>query len=104
MTQNSELIELVYRETGADRRTVKEVITAYWQMLESSLLAGEDVEITGIGRFRLFDIKGRVCTLYNGERYWVPDHKRVSFKPAPKLRKKIREEFDDFSSTPEEFR
>ena len=95
MTQNTELIELVFRKLKTPRDQTKQIINCFIETLVESLEAGEDVEIERFGRFLLVDVPERETYLYGKTRYVIPAHKRVQYKPAPTLRKRIREAHDE---------
>lgn len=89
MTLNSELIELVRRKLLLKEDLVKEVIYTYYEMLETSLIDGEEVKIPGFGRFKIMQVKERDYTDCRGDKYTVEAHRRLGFKPSKILRRKV---------------
>ena len=90
MARTSELVELVYRETGCTRKQATTIINCFVALIVESLSNGEDVRIEDLGNFKIKRSPERVYTL-KGEKTISPAHSRVTFSPMPGLKKKVRD-------------
>lgn len=101
MIRKAELVEKTYEKVNegkhgyAERITqeeVKEVVDTLFNIIEQSLLDGEDVILTGICKFINKTTKERRGTnFHTGERIIIPERRVVRCKVAESLNNAIRE-------------
>ena len=85
-----ELIESVQNETQFSKTQSTELVEAVIEYISSSLENGEDVLISGFGKFQVKDKharKGRNPS--TGEAMEISERKVVTFKASGKLKEKI---------------
>jgi len=49
----AQLAELLFDQIGLNKRESKEMVEAFFELLEQSLVEGEDVRLTGFGTFQV---------------------------------------------------
>lgn len=101
MIRKAELVKKTYEKVNegkhgyAERITqeeVKEVVDTLFNIIEQSLLDGEDVMITGICKFVIKTIKERRGTnFHTGERIIIPERRAVRCIVSESLNEAIRE-------------
>ncbi|MBT8350180.1 MAG: integration host factor subunit alpha [Deltaproteobacteria bacterium] len=86
----ADLIDSVSSESGITRKQSTDIVEATISILKNTLATGEDVLISGFGKFRIKDKaerKGRNPA--TGEDQRLPARRVVTFKCSGKLREKI---------------
>lgn len=83
----SELIERIAYKTGASHTTVRAVLDEFVSAIADAIDDPEGLHINGFGRFVWITTKERKArNLHTGETVIVPPHKRLSFRPAKRMR------------------
>jgi integration host factor subunit alpha len=88
--KKADIVEAVAKQNGYTLNQSFEVVESLREMIKSSLESGEDVMISGFGKFSVKERKerrGRNPT--TGESMMLSPKKVVSFKCSGKLRDKI---------------
>lgn len=103
--QESEIIKEVYNRTAIDKKIVKKILNAYFNVIEESINYGVEVK-TPLGVFTWKDKAAHAHTKYFDpkkkefvEKFNVPGFFVPSFRPALNWKKELKEatlyEYDD---------
>lgn len=85
-----EIAEQVFNELGLSKKRSIEIIESLIEQIKKSLESGEDVLISGFGKFRVKEKKERKGrNPATGEDAILPARRIVTFNCSGKLRKKI---------------
>ncbi|HPA15788.1 MAG TPA: integration host factor subunit alpha [Desulfobacterales bacterium] len=85
-----EIAEQVFNELGFSKKRSIEIIESLIEQIKKSLESGEDVLISGFGKFRVKEKKERKGrNPATGEDAILPARRIVTFNCSGKLRKKI---------------
>ena len=86
----ADIIEVIQKENGFSRKESVEITETLLEIIKQSLESGQDVMISGFGKFQ---VKGkserRGCNPATGEDMTLPARRVVSFKCSDKLKKRI---------------
>jgi integration host factor subunit alpha len=86
----AEITESISMRCGHPRRRSIEIFETMVELIEKSLESGEDVLISGFGRFRIKDTNGRGGRKPRTHRNSMPEPRReVTFKCSSVLKKKL---------------
>ena len=87
----AQIVETVQDDLGLQRKKVVEVIETLLEMIKRTLENGEDVLITGFGKFCIKTKKERsgVRNITTGEELILPPRQVITFKCSGKLRDRI---------------
>lgn len=86
-----ELIKILVAESGLVRNQVEKLLEAFSETIETSLIKGEKVTISGLGTFDLVQRKAFVGKHpQTGQRMEVPALTKIRFRPTKSLKKAIR--------------
>lgn len=89
MTKN-DIVERVGNDLGFPKKKSVEISEAILELIKSSLEAGDDVLVSGFGKFCVKDKKARRGrNPATGEAAILPARRVVTFKYASKLRDKV---------------
>ena len=86
------IVEVISRETGYQKKRSAEVVETLTYTIKSKLASGEDVLISGFGKFCVkekHERKGR--NPVTGESIMLSPRRVVTFKCSKKLREKINQ-------------
>jgi integration host factor subunit alpha len=86
----AQIVELVRNQTGFPRNRSLEIVETLLEIIKSTLASGEDVMISGFGKFRVKEKrerKGRNPA--TGEDTMLRPRKVVTFRCSGKLRKRV---------------
>lgn len=86
----AELVERVYEKAGIAKKDSAELVEAVFEMLKSTLEAGEKLKISGFGNFEVkkkADRKGR--NPQTGEPITISARSVLTFKPSSVLKSAI---------------
>ena len=86
----AELVERVYEKAGIAKKDSTELVDAVFEMLKSTLEAGEKLKISGFGNFEVkkkADRKGR--NPQTGEPITISARSVLTFKPSSVLKSAI---------------
>ncbi len=85
-----DIVEQVYNELGFSKNQSVETVEALLELIKISLASGEDVLVSGFGKFRVKkknERKGRNPA--TGEEAILPARRVVTFKCSGKLRRTV---------------
>ena len=86
----SEVIEVVFRELGLPKNQCNELVETLLQIIKKTLENGEDVLISGFGKFCVREKKQRRGrNPATGENLTLDQRRVVTFKCSHRLREKI---------------
>ena len=86
----AEIIESVYQQLGFPKKKSDEVVEQLIETIKSTLASGEDVLVSGFGKFCVNDKKERRGrNPATGDSMMLRPRKVVTFKCSGKLRRKI---------------
>lgn len=87
----NELITMVSKETGINKKDVKLIIESMTTCIGNSLIDGEDVQLYRFGNFKIKDVKGRkICNVSTKKLSYSKDFKKIVFEPSTELKKAIQ--------------
>ena len=86
----AEIIEAIQKENGYSRKQSPEITEILLEIIKQTLESGEDVMISGYGKFQVKTKKGRRgCNPSTGEGLILSPRRVVTFKSSGKLRNRI---------------
>ena len=84
------IVESVHNRLGIPKKECTEIIETLLEIIKSTLESGEDVLISGFGKFNVKDKKERKGrNPATGDGMMLPARKVVTFKGSAKLRDKV---------------
>ena len=87
-----DLVEQIYDEIGFPKKQSTEIVESMLELIKKTLESGEDVMISGFGKFCVKEKKERKGrNPATGENMMLKPRKVVTFKTSGKLREKINE-------------
>jgi len=85
-----DLVEQVYNEIGFPKNQSTEIVESLFEVIKKTLESGEDVMVSGFGKFCVKEKKERKGrNPATGENLMLKPRKVVTFKCSGKLREKI---------------
>ncbi len=86
----AELIQAVAVKANLNRRDAEAAIEAVLELIEESLIKGEEVKLSGFGNFSKKVRAARVGTNpASGEKIQIPASNSIAFKPSKGLKEKL---------------
>lgn len=86
----NEIINEVSRDTGISKSGVKQVLESLSDTVQQALGRGEEVNLAGIGKFKVKDRKPRPArNPKTGESVSLPARQVVRFSPSSNLKKRV---------------
>ena len=86
------IVEQVYNEIGFPKNQSIEIVESLFELIKKTLESGEDVMISGFGKFCVKEKKERKGrNPATGESLMLKPRKVVTFKSSGKLREKMNE-------------
>ena len=86
------IVEQVYNEIGFPKNQSIEIVESLFELIKKTLASGEDVMISGFGKFSVKEKKERKGrNPATGEKLMLKPQKMVTFKSSGKLRRKMNE-------------
>ena len=86
----AQMVESVQNQTGLPRNRSSEIVETILEIIKSNLASGEDVLVSGFGKFSVNEKKARRGrNPATGEDMMLEARKVVTFKCSGKLRDKI---------------
>ncbi len=87
----AQLAELLFERIGLNKRESRDMVDAFFGIISDSLIAGEDVRLSGFGNFQLRIKASRPGrNPRTGELIPIPRRRVVTFHPSPKLREQVQ--------------
>jgi integration host factor subunit alpha len=86
----AQIVESIQNQTGFPKNRSLEIVETLLEIIKSTLASGEDVLVSGFGKFRVNlkkERKGRNPA--TGEAMMLASRKVVTFKCSGKLRKRV---------------
>jgi len=89
----AQIVEAIQEELNLPRKKVVEVLETLLELMKKTLENGQDVLVTGFGKFCVKDKKQRsgVRNITTGEELVLPPRRVVTFKCSGKLRDMIND-------------
>ena len=87
-----QIVDSIQNQTGFPKNRSSEIIETLFEIIKSTLASGEDVLVSGFGKFsvkRKNERKGRNPA--TGEDMMLAPRKVITFKCSGKLRKRVNE-------------
>jgi integration host factor subunit alpha len=85
-----QIVEAVHNQTGFPKNRSSEIVETLLEIIKSTLASGEDVMISGFGKFRVKEKKERKGrNPATGEDMMMAPRRVVTFKCSGKLRKRV---------------
>lgn len=92
MTQ-SELVTKLSENLGITKVLAKETLEKTINTIADAIVAGEDVNLAGLGKFKVVEVAERTGTIQLGEKkgetYVAPAHKAVKFKVSAAFKEEV---------------
>ena len=86
----ADLTEHLFDELGLNKREAKEIVEQMFESIKESLEKGEQVKISGFGKFELKDKEARPGrNPKTGEDIPIKARRVVTFRPGQKLKSRV---------------
>lgn len=86
----ADIAEKLFEELGLNKREAKEIVELFFEEIKSSLETGEQVKISGFGKFELRDKTGRPGrNPKTGEEVPITPRRVVTFRTGQKLKARV---------------
>lgn len=86
----ADIAEKLFEELGLNKREAKEIVELFFEEIKASLETGQQVKISGFGKFELRDKTGRPGrNPKTGEEIPITPRRVVTFKTGQKLKAKV---------------
>ncbi len=87
----AQLAELLFDQIGLNKRESKDMVEAFFELLEQSLVEGEDVRLTGFGTFQVLTKASRPGrNPRTGELIPIEARRVVTFHASSKLKEQVQ--------------
>ncbi|OIP14772.1 MAG: integration host factor subunit alpha [Comamonadaceae bacterium CG_4_9_14_3_um_filter_60_33] len=87
----AQLAELLFEQIGLNKRESKDMVDAFFDLVSSSLIEGDDVKITGFGNFQIRTKSSRPGrNPRTGEAIPIAARRVVTFHASQKLKEQIQ--------------
>lgn len=87
----AQLAELLFEQIGLNKRESKDMVDAFFDLVSSSLVNGDDVKITGFGNFQIRTKSSRPGrNPRTGEAIPIAARRVVTFHASQKLKEQIQ--------------
>lgn len=88
----ADFAERLFDELGLNKREAKEMIELFFEKIKGSLETGEQVKISGFGKFELRDKNSRPGrNPKTGEEIPISARRVVTFRPGQKLKARVEQ-------------
>ena len=96
----ADLTDAVYqRHGGLTKSEAADVVNKIFETVKDNLLEGRPVKIQNFGVFEVALRKGRAgVSPADGNPIFIPEHRSLSFRPAPRLKDAVQSEDPDPSA------
>lgn len=86
----ADIAEKLFEDLGLNKREAKELVELFFEEIKSSLESGEQVKISGFGKFELRDKSGRPGrNPKTGEEIPITPRRVVTFRTGQKLKARV---------------
>ena len=87
----AQLAEMLFEQIGLNKRESKDMVDAFFDLISNSLVAGEDVKISGFGNFQIRTKAPRPGrNPRTGEPVAIEARRVVTFHASPKLKEAVQ--------------
>lgn len=91
--KKSDFFRMVRQESGLRADVVASVISSIERVVSDQIAAGQDVILPGLGRLAVKDVPARTArNPRTGEPLTVSARKRIMFRPAQRVKDRLRED------------
>ena len=86
----ADIAEKLFEDLGLNKREAKEIVELFFEEIKTSLQTGEQVKISGFGKFELRDKNGRPGrNPKTGEEIPITPRRVVTFRTGQKLKARV---------------
>ena len=86
----ADIAERLFGEVGLNKREAKEIVELFFDEIKNALQSGEQVKISGFGKFELRDKSGRPGrNPKTGEEIPITPRRVVTFRTGQKLKARV---------------
>jgi len=86
----ADIAEKLFEDLGLNKREAKEIVELFFEEIKRSLESGEQVKISGFGKFELRDKNGRPGrNPKTGEEIPITPRRVVTFRTGQKLKARV---------------
>lgn len=86
----ADIAERLFDDLGLNKREAKEIVELFFEEIKSSLETGEQVKLSGFGKFELRDKTGRPGrNPKTGEEIPITPRRVVTFRTGQKLKARV---------------
>ncbi|MGD0958879.1 MAG: integration host factor subunit alpha [Methylomonas sp.] len=86
----ADIAEKLFEDLGLNKREAKEIVELFFDEIKSSLESGEQVKLSGFGKFELRDKTGRPGrNPKTGEEIPITPRRVVTFRTGQKLKARV---------------
>lgn len=86
----ADIAEKLFEDLGLNKREAKEIVELFFEEIKRSLECGEQVKISGFGKFELRDKSGRPGrNPKTGEEIPITPRRVVTFRTGQKLKARV---------------
>ncbi|MCQ8103193.1 integration host factor subunit alpha [Methylomonas sp. SURF-2] len=86
----ADIAEKLFEDLGLNKREAKEIVELFFEEIKHSLESGEQVKISGFGKFELRDKSGRPGrNPKTGEEIPITPRRVVTFRTGQKLKARV---------------
>ena len=87
----AQLVDLLFEHIGLNKRESKDMVDAFFDLIAQSLIAGEDVKLSGFGNFQIRTKAARPGrNPRTGEAIPIEARRVVTFHASSKLKEQIQ--------------
>lgn len=86
----ADIAEKLFEDLGLNKREAKEIVELFFEEIKQSLESGEQVKLSGFGKFELRDKSGRPGrNPKTGEEIPITPRRVVTFRTGQKLKARV---------------
>lgn len=90
MIRKKDLIEIIATDNEITKTKAKEFIESFLSAIQTALVHGEEVELNGLGKFKVNERKERTgINPLTKEKITIAAAKTVTFKPSNSIKEKL---------------
>jgi integration host factor subunit alpha len=88
----AQLADMLFEQIGLNKREAKDMVDAFFDLITSSLVDGQDVKISGFGNFQIRTKAPRPGrNPRTGEPVAIEARRVVTFHASPKLKEQVQD-------------
>jgi integration host factor subunit alpha len=90
---NADIVEKICQETYFTKKESAEIVESFFEIVKSTLMAGEKIKVAGFGNFEVqHKAARRGRNPQSGEAIEISPRRVLTFKPSQFLRRSINED------------